>query len=378
MPTQHPHPSTDDAWMATALRMARRGWGTTAPNPAVGAVIVDETTREVLGRGWTQPGGRPHAEVEAIARAAGRTRGATIFVTLEPCAHFGKTPPCVDAILEAGLGRVVCGIEDPDPRVGGKGLERLRRAGLDVRRGVLRAEANWVTLGHILRVTERRPMIQLKMAVGPDGHIARGGGGTPTWVTGELARGRGHLMRAQADAILVGAGTLRDDDPALTCRLPGLEKYSPVRVILSSKLETAGGCAMSAGRDDVPVWWFCSPGAPTAAREAVSSRGGKINQVREVGGRLWLPAVLEALVEKGITRLLVEGGPTIWSAFDRAGLVDEVVLFHARSTAGSQVTAAQADAALRRYAPHASLPVCSHRTIGTDDMFSFRRRVLAS
>jgi diaminohydroxyphosphoribosylaminopyrimidine deaminase/5-amino-6-(5-phosphoribosylamino)uracil reductase len=372
-------PAGDDAWMALAIRMAERGLGTTAPNPAVGAVIVDERTGTLISRGWTQPGGRPHAEVEAIARAGGRTRGATIFVTLEPCAHFGKTPPCVEAVLEAGLARVVCGIEDPDPRVGGRGLTRLRDAGLDVRRGVRRAEANWVTLGHILRVTERRPLIQLKLAVGPDGMIARGGSGQPVWVTGEHARKRGHLLRARADAILVGSGTVRDDNPSLTCRLPGLADRSPIRIVLSRRLQGHGNTTLVSARpsDGPPVWWFCGPHATDQAQRQLRSTGGEVFPVREVGGGLWLPAVLERIVEKGITRLLIEGGPAVWAAFDRAGLVDEVILFHARGPDGAPVDHDHAGCALRRYVPHAALPNVTRTDVGSDDMFSFRRRVLA-
>jgi diaminohydroxyphosphoribosylaminopyrimidine deaminase / 5-amino-6-(5-phosphoribosylamino)uracil reductase len=373
-------PQSDEAWMAAAIRMAERGWGTTAPNPAVGAIIVDEAKGEVLGRGWTQPGGRPHAEVEAIARASGMTRGtrgATIFVTLEPCAHFGKTPPCVDAILEAGLRRVVCGVEDPDPRVGGKGLNRLREAGLAVRRGVLRTEANWVTLGHILRVTERRPFIQLKIAVGPGGDVPRGGAGQPAWVTSERARAHGHLLRAEADAILVGAGTVRDDEPALTCRLPGLAGRSPARVVLSRSLVPGQGLTLLETAAETPVWWFCSADASKVDRERIRRTGGEVHPVREVGGRLWLPSVLETLVEKGVTRLLVEGGPGVWAAFDRAGLVDEVVLFHARAGNGAPVPDERARTVLRRYAPHATLPALTRRSLGSDDIFSFRRRVLS-
>lgn len=363
--------------MALAIRMAERGLGTTAPNPAVGAVIVNETTGEVLGRGWTQPGGRPHAEVEAIARAGGRAAGATIYVSLEPCNHHGKTPPCVDAILAAGLSRVVCGIEDPDPRVGGKGLARLRDNGVAVKRSVLRARANWVTLGHILRVTERRPFIQLKIAVGADGRIAKGDGVQPVWVTGDLARRHGHLLRARADAILVGGGTVRDDNPSLDCRLPGLADRSPVRVVLSRRLEIPPETRLLKDGVAPPVWWFCADGLPDDRRAAAYAGGGVVTGVREVGGYLWLPAVLEVLVARGITRLLVEGGPAVWAAFDRSGLIDEVVLYHARGAGGEVVDPDRAREALRRYVPRAALPIVSRTDLGSDDMYSFRRRVVA-
>ena len=373
--------AADEKWMALAIRMAERGLGTTAPNPSVGAILVDPVTNEVLGRGWTQPTGRPHAEVEAIARAGTRAKGATLYVTLEPCAHHGKTPPCVDAVLAAGITRVVCGIEDPDPRVGGRGLNRLRHAGVVVRRGVRRTETNWVTLGHILRVTERRPLVQLKIAVGSNGEIARGSAGQPAWVTGEDARAHGHLLRARADAILVGAGTVRDDNPSLDCRLPGMQQRSPTRVVLSRRLAeaSAGGAAprlMNAGQTS-PAWWFCGADAPRENQERIITEGGVVLAVRSVGGRLWLPAVLEQLVERGITRLLVEGGPAMWSAFTQAGFVDEVVIFHARPGSSRSLTIAEGQAVLARYAGRATLLPVSHTRLAHDDMFIFRRQVLA-
>lgn len=367
----------DEAWMALAIRLAERGLGTTAPNPAVGAVIVDEATGEVVGRGWTQPGGRPHAEVEAIARAGARARGKTIYVTLEPCAHHGKTPPCVDAVLAAGLARVVCGIEDPDPRVAGKGLNKLREHGVAVRRAVLRARANWVTLGHILKVTERRPFIQLKIAVDANGHIAAGTGQEPVWVTGPQARAHGHLLRARADAILIGAGTARADNPGLDCRLSGLAARSPVRIVLARNLAVPDDSKLMNSKAGPPVWWFCGAGSAAERQAAFEAAGRDVTAVRSVGGRLWLPAILEHLVARGMTRLLVEGGPATWHAFDQAGVVDEVMLYHARAEPGRAVEESAALAALRRYVPSAALPRITRRGLGVDDVFSFRRRVVA-
>jgi len=376
--------------MRLAIRLAERGHGRTAPNPSVGAVIVNENSGEVVGRGWTQPGGRPHAEVEAIARAGGRARGATLYVTLEPCAHHGKTPPCVEAVLKAGIARVVCGIVDPDPRVGGRGLSQLQDAGIEVRRGVLRAAANWVTLGHILRVTERRPLIQLKLAVAANGKIARGGTGQPAWVTGQLARQHGHLLRAKADAILIGSGTLRDDNPNLSCRLPGLGRQSPVRVILSSGLDIPEHTALLRVGATAPVWWYTASdqakqpthqNTPTYPSQITQSQivagGGVVLPIRTVGGKLWLPAVLENLVERGITRLLVEGGPAIWAAFGHAELVDEIVLFHARAELNAVTTPTMAKQAIQRYVGNTELPLTFQRRLGSDDMFIFRRRILS-
>ncbi len=324
----------DIQMMEIALTMARRGLGRTAPNPSVGAVIADEATGEIISRAVTAPGGRPHAETQAIAEAGARARGKTIYVTLEPCSHHGKTGPCADAIVAAGLARAVTGIEDPDPRVAGRGLDRLRAAGLEVTRGVGAKEARWVTRGHIVRVTERRPFVTLKMALGADGTVPRGAAGTPTWVTGSLARARGQLLRATADAILVGAATVRDDDPMLTCRLPGLEDRSPIRVVVAGTLDFPLTSKLVQSAHSVPLYVICGLQADSARKAALKKAGAVILEAAEVGGRLWLPSVMEALVAKGITRLLVEGGPTMWRTFAQAALVDEVALFAAGGKAG--------------------------------------------
>lgn len=262
--------------MRVALAMARRGLGTAAPNPAVGAVVADEATGELIARGWTQPGGRPHAEPEALRRAGERARGATLYVTLEPCAHFGKTPPCADAIIAAGVRRVVIGVGDPDPRTRGDGIARLKAAGIAVEVGLDAEEARWVTLGHILRVTERRPFVQLKMALAADGTVPRGANGRPLMVTGAAARAYGHRLRAECDAILIGAGTARDDDPELTCRLPGLEGRSPVRVLLSRALDLPDGLKLVRTARDVPTWIFTGEDASVERMRALEAAGVRI------------------------------------------------------------------------------------------------------
>lgn len=360
--------ATDSAFMAVALRLGARGLGCTAPNPSVGAVVVDPLTGEVLGRGWTQPGGRPHAEPEALRRAGPRARGATLYVTLEPCSHHGKTPPCADAIVAAGIARVVCGIEDPDPRVAGRGLDRLRAAGIAVTTGVLRRQAFRLTEGHILRVSQRRPFIQVKLATGPDGAVPRGAG-APTWVTGPEARARGHLLRARADAILVGHGTVRDDDPELTCRLPGLEHRSPVRVVLASDAVLPPSAKLMATAREIPLWVACAPDASVEARARITAAGGRVVPLPVVEGRLWLPGLCEDLVAQGVTRLLVEGGPAVWRAMSDHGLVDEAVLFQASPSAVSP------EAALARYIDTTHLDAVETRTLATDRMVVFRRRV---
>lgn len=333
----------DRHMMAIALMMARRGLGQTAPNPSVGAVVADEADGEVIARAVTARGGRPHAETQALAAAGARARGATIYVTLEPCSHFGKTAPCADAIIAAGIKRVVTGIEDPDPRVAGRGIDKLRAAGLEVTRGVLAPDVRWVTRGHIVRVTERRPLVTLKMALAADGSASRGTAGQPSWVTGPLARARGQLLRAEADAILAGAQTVRDDDPELTCRLPGLLDRSPVRVVVSGRLDVPLNSKLLATARTTPVWIITGSQADTTRKAALEAAGAEIIYVTDVGGKLWLPAIMEALVARGITRLLVEGGPSIWRAFGAAALVDEVALFAAGpADATDPVTRAQA------------------------------------
>ncbi len=357
--------------MRIALRLAARGLGRTAPNPSVGAVIADERSGEVIARGWTARGGRPHAETEAIARAGERARGATIYVTLEPCSHFGVTPPCADAIIAAGITRVVCAIEDPDPRVGGRGLNRLRQAGIAVERGVLAEAAHWVTVGHILRVTERRPLVTVKMALDAAGRVPRGREGKPLWVTGEEARAAGQLMRARSDAILVGRGTVLDDDPLLTCRLPGLESRSPVRVVLARDLSGLESSQLARTAREHPLWAVCPEGADASVLAAM---GAQILPTRLVNGSLWLPAVMETLVARGITRLLVEGGSTTWAAFSRAGLVDDVVAFHARGADGAELSPAAAISAVGQYISTSGFEIYNQRTMGGDDMLAMRRQ----
>jgi len=374
MPASAAPAAFDAHMMAIALRLAERGLGRTAPNPTVGAVIADETTGEVIARGWTASGGRPHAETEAIARAGARARGASMYVTLEPCAHHGATPPCADAIISAGCKRVVCAIEDPDPRVAGRGLGRLREAGIAVTRGLMAEAAHWMAAGHILRVTERRPLVVAKLALGADGTVPRGAQGQPVWATSPAARAAGHMMRARADAILVGRGTVIDDDPMLTCRLPGLEDRSPTRVLLARRLDRLHASRLALTAPERGLWVFCGEGSDASKLEAL---GARIFRVPEIGGALWLPSVMETLVAEGVTRLLVEGGPGMWRAFSEGGLVDEAVLFHAHARGGAALSQAHAMAALQRYVATTNLQLFDHQTVGSDDMMVFRRHWLS-
>ena len=368
------HDDPDRRFMQIALRLARRGLGTTAPNPSVGAVIVDEMSGEVIARGWTQPGGRPHAETEALRRAGARARGATMYVTLEPCSHYGKTPPCADAIIQAGVARVVAGILDPDPRVAGRGVEMLRAAGIVVRRGVCAEAADYLTRGHILRVTERRPFVQVKMALVRDGAVPRGSKGAPVWATGPQARAHGHLLRARADAILVGGGTVEDDDPELTCRLPGLRHRSPLRVVLCGRRLPPLESKLARTARDNGVLIFSPPGAEPSHLAALQAAGCRVLQVATVAGRPWIPALTEALVGEGITRLLVEGGPTVWRAFFAAGLVDEVVVYRAGGYPGTHDVAADAvGQELGAFAAPMSFSLVGAQRVDDDGLTIFHR-----
>jgi diaminohydroxyphosphoribosylaminopyrimidine deaminase/5-amino-6-(5-phosphoribosylamino)uracil reductase len=358
----------DAEMMAIALRMAERGLGATTPNPSVGAVIADETTGEVLARATTARGGRPHAETIAIAAAGDRARGATIYVTLEPCSHYGRTGPCADAIVAAGMKRVVVAIEDPDPRVSGRGLDRLRAAGLDVVRGVGAADARLITRGHIVRITERRPFVTLKLALDASGEIARGNGVSPVWVTGEISRAHGMLLRARSDAILVGSATVRDDDPELTCRLPGLLDRSPARIVLAKSLDVPTGAKLFRTATSIATWMMTAPESDAGKRAQLTSHGVDIHDVAMVGGELWLPSIMEALVARGITRLLVEGGPRIWRAFANASLVDEVVLYMAGAPSDDEALGAVA----RGLGPVA-LSLVDRRVMGSDTMWRLHR-----
>src|SRR6202166_4133996 len=332
--------AADQRFMQLALTLGRRGQGRTWPNPAVGAVVVKDGV--VVGRGWTQPAGRPHAEPEALRRAGEAARGATLYVTLEPCSHFGKSPPCVDAVIAAGIARVVSAIEDPNPEVGGQGHARLRAAGITVDIGLGAAEAAHDHAGHFRRIRDKRPHVILKLAVSADDKIAAAGH-KPVAISGEAAKARVHLLRAQCDAILVGIGTVLADDPMLTCRLPGMEARSPVRVVLDRALRIPGTRRLVHSARETPLWVMTSNVAEAAAVMKLGAAGAQVIRVATTTApppRLDLIAVLHALAERGITRLLVEGGARVASSFVAAGLVDEVWLLRGSDPIGADGVAA--------------------------------------
>jgi len=332
--------AADQRFMQLALALGRRGLGRTWPNPAVGAVVVKDGV--ILGRGWTQPGGRPHGEPEALARAGEAARGATLYVTLEPCSHVGKTPPCADAIIASRIARVVSAIEDPNPEVAGQGHAMLRAAGIAVDIGLGAADAARDHAGHFRRVRDKRPHVILKLAVSSDDKIAAAGH-KPVAISGDAAKARVHLLRAQCDAILVGIGTVLADDPLLTCRLPGMEARSPVRVVLDPGLRLPGTSRLVHSARETPLWVMTSSLAEASAAMKLGAAGAQVIRVATTTApRPGLDplAVLHALAEKGITRLLVEGGAQVASSFVAAGLVDEVWLLRGPDPIGADGVAA--------------------------------------
>ncbi|WP_439573732.1 bifunctional diaminohydroxyphosphoribosylaminopyrimidine deaminase/5-amino-6-(5-phosphoribosylamino)uracil reductase RibD [Phreatobacter sp.] len=327
----------DHTFMDHALRLGRRGLGLTWPNPSVGCVLVRNGA--IVGRGLTQPGGRPHGETTAIAHAGAAARGSTAYVTLEPCSHYGRTAPCSDALARAGIVRVVCAIGDPDPRVRGRGFTMLRAYGIGVDVGLGEEEAGLDHRGHFTRVRLGRPFVQLKMALSADGFVAASGGAR-TAITGPRANDRVHLMRAMADAIMVGIGTVLADDPMLTCRLPGMEHRSPVRVVVDSRLRLPLASRLVATARDVPTWVLGTVGAPPDAERALRAAGCEVMLVRRLDdGTLDLGAALRLIGVRGITRVLAEGGPRLAAGLIGSGLADEIVLARSPDPLGTGVPA---------------------------------------
>ncbi|NUB00735.1 bifunctional diaminohydroxyphosphoribosylaminopyrimidine deaminase/5-amino-6-(5-phosphoribosylamino)uracil reductase RibD [Azospirillum melinis] len=364
--------------MRAALSLAARGLGRTWPNPAVGCMLVRDGA--VVGRGWTQPGGRPHAETEALARArafSGGAEGATAYVTLEPCNHYGKTPPCALALVEAKVARVVVACQDPDPRVAGGGLTRLRDAGIAVTTGICEAEALALNEGFFNRITQGRPLVTLKVASTLDGRIATATGKSQ-WITGPTARAWGHRLRASHDAILVGIGTALADDPELSCRLPGLEDRSPVRVVVDSSLRLPPTAKLATGARTIPTWVVTGPTPDSAAysarAEALTALGVELIPVAAgPDGRVDPAAAMTALAARGITRVLVEGGASMAGALLGAGLVDRLEWFRAASLIGGDGLPAVAGFGVEALAAMARFERTAVRSAGADLAESYRR-----
>jgi diaminohydroxyphosphoribosylaminopyrimidine deaminase / 5-amino-6-(5-phosphoribosylamino)uracil reductase len=363
--------AADLRFMELALVLGRRGLGRSSPNPAVGAVVVKDGV--IIGRGWTQPGGRPHAEPVALGQAGEAARGATLYVTLEPCSHVGKSPPCADAIIAAGIARVVSAIEDPNPEVAGQGHARLRDAGIAVETGLCAAEAARDHAGHFRRIRDHRPHVILKLAVSADDKIAAAGH-KPVAISGEAARARMHLLRAQCDAILVGIGTVLSDDPLLTCRLPGMEARSPVRVVLDRALRIPAGSRLVRSARSTHLWVMTSRLAEAPAAAGLGSAGAQVIRLASmppVG--LDLAEALHALAERGITRLLVEGGSRVAASFAAANLVDEFWLLRGTDPIGAGGIAALDALPLAAITQSPAFRVRASESLGTDTLTVYER-----
>ena len=349
--------------MAHALRIAARGLGHVWPNPAVGCVIVKDGV--IVGRGWTQPGGRPHAETMALAQAGALARGATAYVTLEPCAHHGQTPPCADALITAGVARVATALTDPDPRVAGKGHAMLRAAGIDVTEGVLAQQAHRANAGFLKRVTRGLPFVTLKLATTLDGRIATATGQS-RWITGAAARRAVHLLRMTHDAVLIGAGTARADDPDLTVRDLGAA-HQPVRIVMDSHLSHDPHSRLGETAKDNPVWMLHTADAAMSARQAWADQGAVLIAVAgNPLGQIDATSAMQALAAKGLTRILCEGGATLAASLLRAGLVDDLAMFAAGALIGGDGQAALAPLGITELSGAPRLILRETRQIGPD------------
>jgi diaminohydroxyphosphoribosylaminopyrimidine deaminase/5-amino-6-(5-phosphoribosylamino)uracil reductase len=364
-------PSLDDVGhMRAALALARRGIGNTWPNPAVGCVVVKDG--RVLGRAVTAPGGRPHAETLALERAGAAARGATAYVTLEPCCHWGRTPPCTDALIAAGIARVVIGAHDPDPRVDGAGIARLRAAGVEVVEGVLEPEARATIAGFALRVRQGRPLVTLKLASTLDGRIATAGGES-RWITGASARRAAHALRGRHDAVMVGVGTVAADNPDLTCRLPGFRPNPLVRIVADSHLRTALTTRLVATAAETPTWMLIRQDADPDRRRAFADAGAMVIEVPPAPMGIDLGQALGHLGTTGITRLLVEGGAQIAASLLREGLVDRLAWFHAPGIMGADGWPAVQGFGVDRLQAMPRFRRCSSTPFGDDLLSEFER-----
>ncbi len=355
--------------MALALLLGRRGQGRCWPNPAVGCVIV--LNERIVGRGWTQPGGRPHAEVVALKQAGEFARGATAYVTLEPCAHHGQTPPCAEALISAGVSRVVIGVRDSDARVSGQGLAMLQAAGIKVVEGVLSNEAADDLQGFFLKTDLGRPFLTLKLATSLDGRIATSVGESQ-WITGPEARRRVHAMRMRHDAVLVGAGTVRVDNPSLTVRSLGVE-HQPVRVIVSRRVDIPLMSELARTAKQVPVWIAHGPDADANLLRTWRNIGAELLPCRLDGVNLSPISVMNSLGSRGLTRVFCEGGGGLAASLLKADLVDELVTFSAGMILGAEGYPAVGALEVERLQQAPQFELKSHGGVGAD-MFAVWHR----
>jgi len=359
----------DEAFMAMALRLARRGLGQTWPNPAVGCVLVRDG--RIVGRGWTQPGGRPHAETEALAVAGPAARGATAYVSLEPCAHHGRTAPCTDALIAAGVVRVVTATDDPDPRVSGRGHAQLLAAGISVSQGVCRRQARSLNRGFLMRLETGRPLVTLKLAMSLDGRIATHAGESQ-WITGAQARAHGQLLRAEHDAVMVGSGTALTDNPRLTVRLPGLAVRQPVRLVVDGRLALPLTHHLVRHAAAVPTWVMTRRDAERHRRQAFAEAGVEVILLEAPAGQpMDLRVGLESLAKRGLTRVLVEGGGRLAASLLAAGLVDRLVVFQAGVALGGDGLPGIAGLGLERLAAAPRFVLERVARVGNDVMMQY-------
>ncbi len=363
-------PATDRRFMALAIALGERGLGNVWPNPAVGCVIVRDG--RIVGRGWTQPGGRPHAETEALAQAGTAARGATVYVSLEPCAHHGKTPPCAEALVAAGVARVVTALEDPDPRVAGAGHKILERNGISITTGLLAQEARIANAGFLSRIERGRPWLTLKLALTLDGRIATASGES-RWITGPEARRRVHAMRMRHDAVLVGGGTARADDPALTVRDMGAARQ-PVRLVAARRLALPADGPLAAAIPQAPLWLLHDPAATAPADAAAWTRRGArlVPCATGADGQLDPAALLATLAADGLTRVFCEGGGSFASALLAAGLVDELAVFTAGLALGAEGRPGLGPLGLERLTDARRFRLVSLEPVGSDILHLWR------
>lgn len=358
--------ATDARWMRAALALARRTQGQVWPSVAVGCVLVK--AGRLIAQGWTQPGGRPHAEAHALAQAGQAARGATAYVTLEPCAHQGREGPCCDALITAGVARVVVAAEDPDPRTAGRGIAALRAAGVDVSTGEGGVEAVEQQAGFRLRLECGRPLFTLKMAASLDGRIAAANGDSK-WITGAAARAAGHRLRAEHDGILVGGQTVVGDDPSLDCRLPGLGHRSPVRIVADGRMAVPLTAGLIRTARQQPVWWLVAETSDRARMAALRSAGVEVIEVpQDKAGGLDLAVAAQRLAARGLTSVLIEGGGRLAAAMLNADLVDRLISFRAPMLIGGDGIPAVAVLGLEAVASARRFRLLERRAVGDDVM----------
>ena len=370
--TPGPSLADDRRWMRVAIAEARRAEGRTAPNPPVGCAIVSGAGR-LIGTGHTALGGRPHAEVQALAMAGAAARGASAYVTLEPCAHHGQTGPCADALIEAGVVRVVIALRDPDKRVNGRGIDRLAEAGIALGIGVEAEAARHVTAGFLSRTTRSRPFVTLKTATSLDGMIALADG-AKRWITGPRMRNYVHLQRSRTDGLLSAVGTVLADDPEFTCRLPGLRADSPHRFILDGSLRTPVTASLFRTAGDVGLTFFCHEDADARAVKVLQAAGAEVRPV-EAGadGKLSLVAVMQAIATAGIGSLMIEAGGKLAASLLQAGMVDRILWTCSQHLIGADGIPSISPLATQELPPQASFRVVAEGGFGPDRFLMLER-----